>query len=224
MEKNLKLAEKISNSKEFKSALDGMIKTFKGFANSENLPWEMRSKLPPVWNNCVKRTHEIYKSSAVIIGHDNKLLEYFSDIESGKTPKDRKISILDVGCGISQYSCIFKYFGFENYVGIDLFGKRVGHSEMGRKSMKCAERIVEDQGFKIHKVIAGDVNNLKEIISSSLPQFESQKFDVILAAGTQYKKGKEGISNNLLKNICADFLKDDGHLINVALASTDLNS
>jgi hypothetical protein len=133
-------------------------------------------------------------------------------ITSGK--RDKK-SLLDLGCGFCLYWPLFQQWGFNNFVGIDLYTLR-GAGDQGYQAaaQKICDHFCKDSEVRIIEGFASDAGDL---FCSNWPKQNGKiKFDCVFTWGTSYTHKKhvaKGISAELFNEIAASRLVPDGFSI-----------
>jgi SAM-dependent methyltransferase len=126
--------------------------------------------------------------------------------------------VFDLGCGFCPYWPFLSKLGYKKFVGIDLYTKRgSGAQEYMETAQKLIEEFCPDCEYTL---IEGDIRSVlkeKEISNYNFLQnielktLEEKSFDLIYTKNTNYRKaGSTGIPQDLFKDICDKFLKDDG--------------
>ena len=114
-----------------------------------------------------------------------------------------KQSVLDLGCGFCPYWPFLEKYGFNDFVGVDLYSLRgLGQQKYMETAEALSRKFCKESKFKIYE---GDANNLESILD------HSRRFDFIFAMGTQYSKlGASGIYLNKFNKIIEKRLKKGG--------------
>tara|TARA_Y100000310_G_scaffold170777_1_gene170950 strand:+ start:385 stop:933 length:549 start_codon:yes stop_codon:yes gene_type:complete len=114
-----------------------------------------------------------------------------------------KRSVLDLGCGFCSYWPFLKEYGFDQFVGVDLYSLRnEGRQMYIDTAIDLVKNFCPDCSFSIYEQ---DVRQLGNVIGAS------QKFDLIFTKNTNYQKlGSTGIPRDIFDDIVERYLAKDG--------------
>ena len=132
-----------------------------------------------------------------LIAASDEMIEY---ILKGKFDKK---SVLDLGCGFCSYWPLLEKYGFNEFVGCDLFSMR-GQGDQGY--MKAAKdfsaKFCQKSITKIYESDARDIDYHLDF---------NKKFDLIFTKSTNYKKlGSTGIPEDVFNEIAKKRLAPNG--------------
>ena len=122
-------------------------------------------------------------------------------INEGNFTKKR---VLDLGCGFCPYWPFLKEYGFNQFVGFDLYALRGEGRQMYFDTAKelvwkfCPDLLVS-------LIYEEDVRQVEKLVEPS------QKFDLIFTKNTDYQKlGSTGIPRDIFDDIVERYLAKDG--------------
>jgi len=149
-----------------------------------------------LWNWAVNvplletRFHKLVTSSDKMINYINK----------GSFDKR---SVLDLGCGFCQYWPFLEMYGFNDFVGVDLFSLR---GQGSQEYMKTAEDFSSVFCQKsVTKIYEADVRNIDSFLTSN------KRFELIFTKNTNYKKlGSTGIPKEIFDVVVENRLSPNG--------------